>query len=39
MHCFHQTINVFAAGEITYGFKELLEFLVSGVKSHFYGVV
>jgi hypothetical protein len=32
MHFIHQTINVFAAGEIIYGFKELLEFSVFGAK-------
>jgi len=32
MHCIHQTINVFAVGEVTYCFKELLEFLVSGAE-------
>jgi hypothetical protein len=40
MHCIHHTAIVFAVGEITYGFKELTEFVVSGGKfCHFYGVV
>jgi hypothetical protein len=37
--CTNQTVNVFAVGEITYGFKEFPEFAVSGAKCHFHGVV
>jgi hypothetical protein len=39
MHCVHQTVNVFAVSEIIYGFKELLEFVVSVAKCHFHGLV
>jgi hypothetical protein len=40
MHCIRQTVNVFAVGEVTYGFKELPEFVISGAKlCHFHGVV